>query len=89
MGSDKGKIDTFITDFGLSRIIGPGAVLSRTFKAIGESLLINSPYFSAKLGTDSYLNPPIETTKLNSLNQSFLQNYAFLAPEQKKEMPSK
>jgi formylglycine-generating enzyme required for sulfatase activity len=84
MGNEKGKVDTYITDFGLSRIIGQGAVLTRTYKALGESLSINSPYFSAKLGSDAYLNPPVEPNKLSSLHLSLYQNHAFMAPEQKR-----
>lgn len=84
MGSEKGKIDVYLSDFGLSRIVGIGAVLTRTIKAVAESLTIPSMIINAKIGQDLYPTPPVDSTKLSFLQQSFVQNYSFLAPEQKK-----
>lgn len=78
-----GVVDLMISDFGLSRIIGAGAVLSRTYKMVAESLAI-SPAAGGKAGSDRYPNPPIESQKLIPLHASFLQNYSFLAPEQRR-----
>lgn len=82
----KGKagLDYIISDFGLSRIIGAGAVLTRTYKTVAEALALGGIIFSPKVGQDRYPNPSIETQKLNSLHASFLQNFAFLAPEQRR-----
>lgn len=79
VGKGKSGIEIYLSDFGLSRIIGPGAVLTKTYKNVAESLGIGSQVMSQK-----YPNPPIENPKLIPLHISFLQNYAFLAPEQKK-----
>lgn len=84
VGKNKsGTVDLFLSDYGLSRIIGTGAVLTRTYLAIAEALGINAGQLSAK-SPQAYPTPPIENAKLTPLHLSFLQNYAFLAPEQKK-----
>lgn len=84
VGKGRNGIEIYLSDFGLSRIIGPGAVLTRTYKNVAEALSIAPQVFSQKTGLDRYPNPPIETQKLVPLHTSFLQNYAFLAPEQKR-----
>lgn len=76
-------IDLYLSDFGLSRIIGVGGVLTRTYKNIAEALGIGSLLITTKTGTERY-SPVIENAKLVPLHASFLQNYAFLAPEQKR-----
>lgn len=84
VGKGEHGIGIFLSDFGLSRIIGPGAVLTRTYKNVAEALGIGLQVVSQKAGLDRYPNPPIEQQKLLPLHTSFLQNYAFLAPEQKR-----
>lgn len=80
VGKNKtGSVDLYLSDFGLTRIIGTGAVLTRTYLAIAEALGIHAAQLSQR-----YPNPPIDNSKLTPLHLSFLQNYAFLAPEQKK-----
>lgn len=76
-------VDVYLSDFGLSRIIGVGAVLTRTYKAIAEALGIGTALALSKTG-ERYPSPPIDSQKLSPLHASFLQNYAFLAPEQKR-----
>lgn len=72
-----------LSDFGLTRIVGPGAVLTRTFKTVADALEmgadIQPPLGSAGL----YPTPETPEEKLIPLQASFLQTYAFLAPEQK------
>jgi formylglycine-generating enzyme required for sulfatase activity len=82
----KGKsgIDLFISDFGLSRIIGSAAVLTRTYKAVAEAIGLAPVLYNGKAGQDRYPNPAIETQKQTPLHVSFLQNLAFLAPEQRR-----
>lgn len=77
-------VEIFLSDFGLSRIIGVGAVLTRTFKNVAEALGIGLQIVAQKAGLDRYPNPPVEQQKLLPLHASFLQNFAFLAPEQKR-----
>lgn len=79
----RGCIDLMISDFGLTRIIGSGALLTRSYKYVAESLGIANALY-VPVGQDRYPNPPIENQKLTPLHASFLQNYAFLAPEQRR-----
>ncbi len=80
----RGSIDLVLTDFGLSRVLGTGAVLTRTFKAVAEALGIVDALYQSKTGIERYPNPPIDPQKAIPLHASFLQNFAFLAPEQKR-----
>lgn len=73
-----------VSDWGLSSIIGTGAALTRTFKGVAEALGLATPSLFAKIGHDRYPQPAIETQKLLPLHLSLLQNFAFLAPEQKR-----
>lgn len=84
IGKRKPQVDVYLSDFGLSKIIGPGAVLTRTYKNMAEALGIALPLVMQKAGQDRYPTPSIEQQKLIPLHTSFLQNYAFLAPEQKR-----
>lgn len=77
------KIEVYLSDFGLSRIIGSGAILTRTYKNVAEAMGI-AQQLMQKAGHDRYINPSLEPQKLIPLHTSFLQNYAFLAPEQKR-----
>lgn len=80
----RGSIDLVLTDFGLSRIIGTGAVLMRTFKAVADVMGLVDTLYQSKPGLERYPAPPIDPQKMLPLQASFLQNFAFLAPEQKK-----
>ncbi len=68
-------IDLKISDFSLARIIGVSALLTRAFSAMAESLEISS--------AERYCTPPACEDKLTLLHASFIQNFIFLAPEQK------
>ena len=68
----------FLSDFGLSRIIGQGVFLTRTFKMVAETLGIPSTHLAG------YSKDSADPQKLTTLHHSFLQSYQFLAPEQKK-----
>lgn len=85
VGRGRNGIEIYLSDFGLSRIIGPGATLTRTYKNVAEALGIAPQLAVAqKPGQDRYPNPPIDLQKLIPLHASFLQSYAFLSPEQKR-----
>jgi len=60
-----------VSDFGLSRIVGVGKVLTHTFQAVAEAMEMTTSDYSK------------ESKQLTSLHTSFLQNFFFLAPEQK------
>jgi len=68
----KGK-SFYLSDFGLSRIIGTGTFLTRTFKSVAESLGIDKNLVA---GT-------FEAEIVAPMHLSFLQSFHFLAPEQK------
>jgi len=68
-------VDLKVCDFGLSRIVGLGNVLTRTFKMVAEALSIADQEGYSPLNT--------KTSNLSALHQSFLQNYLFVSPEQK------
>ncbi len=82
IGPEKNYIGVYLSDFGLSKIIGTGAVISRTYRIVAEALGANAVVSFSK--SDKYPNPPIDPQKLSPLHASFLQNYLFLAPEQKR-----
>jgi formylglycine-generating enzyme required for sulfatase activity len=69
-----------LTDFGLSKIIGPAVCFSRTLFNVAQSL--GGPIgFSLK--EEKYCPEPLALDKVAKLRHSFCQNFAFLAPEQK------
>jgi len=66
--SDEGW-EVKVSDFGLSRIAGIGAVLSKTYKNLWEMMAFQAGFE--------------EEGNVEKLHDSFSQYYAFLAPEQK------
>ena len=81
LGKSNGGIEIFISDFGMAKIISAEKVVARTFKVMADALSI-LPYIEGD--EEKYSPIPIEGEKLTKLSHSFLQNYAFLAPEQKR-----
>ncbi len=78
------RVNFYIADFGLSRIIGTGAVLNRIYKALAKSLEIVPIVENERTGADQFIaSSSLESEKLQKLHNSFLQSYAFLAPEQR------
>jgi len=84
IGPEKNYIGVYLSDFGLSKIVGTGAVISRTYRIVADALGASSVVAVSKTDQDKYPNPPIDPQKLAPLHASFLQNYLFLAPEQKR-----
>lgn len=83
VGHKKEQLQIILSDFGLSRIVGTGAVLSRTYKTLADALSIPPVVEEGKNSPDRYTAHTVDTQKLSTLHSSFLQNYVFLAPEQK------
>jgi formylglycine-generating enzyme required for sulfatase activity len=80
---DRG-LHVYLSDFGLSHIVGEGAILTRMYKTLAEILSLDlSKSVFTKSEEEKYLTGPIESKKLSKLHASFLQTYSFLAPEQK------
>ncbi len=65
----EGTLHVSISDFGLSYILGESAILTKTYKNLSETI-----------GLDI---TALDVAKFTKLQASFLQNYVFLAPEQK------
>lgn len=84
VGKGKNGSEFYLSDYGLSRIVGIGAVLTRTYKMVAETLGLSHAVNSPMAGSEKYPLPQIDYQKLTPLHASFLQNYAFLAPEQKR-----
>lgn len=83
VGKGKSGVELYLSDFGLTKIVGASSVLTRTYKTVAESLGIPSSML-LKTGQDKYPAQSLDSSKLTPLHVSFLQNYAFLAPEQKR-----
>jgi formylglycine-generating enzyme required for sulfatase activity/tRNA A-37 threonylcarbamoyl transferase component Bud32 len=81
IGKGSAGIDVYISDFGLATIISPGKVVMRSFKVMAEAL--GALPVEEKV-EEHYLPTPVDGEKLTKLSHSFLQSYAFLAPEQKR-----
>lgn len=84
IGKGEGNIRAYVSDFGLAKIIGTASVTARNFKALADALALFPSDMPVKGGEERYSSLPIETTKLSKLTNSFLQNFAFMAPEQKR-----
>lgn len=78
IGKNRDGIQAFLSDFGLSKILGSSLVLTRTYKAVADCLGVQ--LISNQGG---YPTSPYDQGTLSLLNHSFLQNFSFLAPEQK------
>ena len=83
------ELQVALCDFGLTSIVGSGAVLTRTLKVVAESLEIQESALLKKTGEAQYENPPVDLGKLSQVQLTFLQNFDFLAPEQKRNIDSK
>ncbi|MBS0604276.1 MAG: SUMF1/EgtB/PvdO family nonheme iron enzyme [Verrucomicrobia bacterium] len=79
----KEGLQAYLTDFGLSRIIGPLAVLGRTYHQAITALAANIGFAFSKGAQEKYTPGPWDFPKATELQRSFCQNFLFLAPEQK------
>ena len=84
IGKGEKGLHVLISDFGLSQIVGEGIILTRMYKVLCNilSLDLEKSTFT-KPGEESYSTGSLDSKKLSKLHASFLQTYAFLAPEQK------
>lgn len=71
VGRGEEGLNLYLSDFGLSKVMGSGTFLTRTYHSMAETLGL-----PLNQGT-------IDIEKAAPLHQSFLQGYTFLAPEQK------
>ncbi|NGX47688.1 MAG: Serine/threonine-protein kinase pkn1 [Chlamydiae bacterium] len=82
---ENGKLEVKISDFGLSRIVGIGAVLSRSYRILWEMMAFEAGFKEGDTALDLYGEGE---GNIEKLHDSFYQYYAFLAPEQKGKIPS-
>lgn len=81
VGKANPGIEIFISDFDLAKIISPSKVVARTFFAMAQAL----GTLPLEEGIEErYSALPFPVDKLSQASRSFLQGYAFLAPEQKR-----
>ena len=78
-----GSVKYFLSDFGLSKIVGISHVLSRTYKILADALGINPVIEGFDTQSERYSTQLADNKKLSLLHSSFLQGFAFLSPEQK------
>lgn len=71
-----GRDRVYLTDFGLSRLVGEGEILTKLYSSLAESLKVDIP-------NGGYFLGHYDHKQLSTLHSSFMQGYAFLAPEQK------
>lgn len=80
----------YLTDVGLSSVIGHGKVLMRSLVSVAKALELSSELTGLE-SEKRFSAQDADAAKMTKLQRSFLQNYAFMAPEQKlgsKEMGS-
>jgi formylglycine-generating enzyme required for sulfatase activity len=73
-----------VADFGLSRIIGIGSMLVRSFKAMIERMGLTESLFANKVGHDKYPVASIEGKQYEEITGALIQNLQFLSPEQRR-----
>ena len=84
IGKGERGLHVHLSDFGLSHIVGEGAILTRMYKVLADVLSLDlSQSTFTKPGEEKFLTGSIDSGKLSKLHASFLQAYHFLAPEQK------
>lgn len=85
VGKGKNGVELFLSDFGLSRIVGVGPVLARTNRILVDALSGQTAQGQMPLPAQDRYFPLIgDPSKISLLQASFLQTFAFLAPEQKR-----
>lgn len=72
VGHSEQGVNLYLSDFGLSKVMGAGTFITRTYKMVAETLGVD-----LKKGS-------IELEKATPLHHSFLNSFQFLAPEQKR-----
>lgn len=84
VGKGERGLHVYLSDFGLSHIVGEGAILTRMYKNLADVLSLDlSQSTFTKPGEEKYMTGAFDSGKLSKLHASFLQTYHFLAPEQK------
>ena len=72
----------FLTDAYLSNFIGAGRIITRTYETCAKALEVDLGVYH-KNESNPYIFLGDQQQKFTELHQSFIQNFAFLAPEQR------
>ena len=83
IGNNKEGINVLLSDFGLAKLVGIGRILSRTYKVLADVMEVLPMNGHKRIEKEGYAVFSDNHERSNRLHQSFLQNYFFLAPEQK------
>lgn len=75
-------IEIKVTDFGLSRVIGPSLLLQRSYKALVERFTLHDALLTQKLSLDRFSIGGSDARMYEMLVESCCQAFHFLAPEQ-------
>ncbi len=83
IGDEESQVFVHLSDFALAGIIGINKILSRTYQVLSELLGVVTREEKPNFAPDGYAQFNNDLSQNQRLQQSFLQNYLFLAPEQK------
>ena len=84
VGKGERGLHVYLSDFGLSHVVGEAAILTRMYKNLSDVLSLDLAQSTfTKPGEEKYMTNTFDSSKLSKLHASFLQTYHFLAPEQK------
>lgn len=77
------RFTVYLDNFGLSRVIGPGAILSRMYHSLSSTLGKQAGFVQTKTKGERYATGAADADGMRQLHRTFLQDFAFLAPEQR------
>jgi formylglycine-generating enzyme required for sulfatase activity len=81
--TEEGVPHVYLSDIGLNSIIGQGKILTKAYQNVAEALEIDVRISGVDGDDRLYASQNPDKGKITKLHRSFLQTYAFLAPEQK------
>ena len=79
---EEGRAHLYLSDVGLNAILGQGAILSKLYQVVARALEVDQTITGLE-SESPYAEKRGDLKVLTKLHRSFLQSYAFLAPEQK------
>ncbi len=79
---EEGIPHLYLSDIGLNAILGQGMILSKMYQVVAKTLEIDQTITGLE-SESPYTEKRGDLKVLTKLHRSFLQSYAFLAPEQK------
>ncbi len=77
------RLLVYLDNFGLMRVIGSGAVLSRMYHQLCSTMGPQAGFVESEEKEQHYTTGALDAASLRQLHRTFLQDFAFLAPEQR------